>query len=928
MKSIDELHNFGQALWYDNIQRSLLGNGELKAMIERGEIKGVTSNPSIFHNAITKTNDYDETLKPMAWAGLNAEEIFWELAIKDIQEAADLFLPIYRSSHRKDGYVSLEVSPFLAKDTEATICEAKRLWEKVDRPNLMIKIPATVEGIPAIRRTITDGLNVNVTLIFSLKRYQAVIEAFLSGLEARLKAGKGLDHIASVASFFVSRVDTKVDGMISKLIESGSLSVDEANKLFGKAAIANAKLAYQLYKEKFSGERFKSLFKNGAQNQRPLWASTSTKNPNYRDVIYIEELIGAETVNTVPPATLVAYGDHGNAALTIEKDLEKEKQSIHALESTGISMQTVTNELEEEGVKSFADAFRSLLQSVEERRQVQVTGLFGLASDVKKRVLMLQKQDFVKRMVDYDPSLWTQDPKGQDEIRVRMDWLNAPWQSEELLPHIENLLSECRSTGFTHALLLGMGGSSLAPEVLCVINGQSEYRGVQGLDLGVLDSTNPDEVLLASHHFPIETTLFIVASKSGTTEEINAFYQYFWDQATTILGERAGSHFIAITDPETRLEKLAKDKGFWKVFSANPRVGGRNSALTAFGLVPAALIGMNVQELLKRAQTTAELCRQSVPISANPGVVLGAVIAEAALHGRDKLTVVTDRAWSSFGNWLEQLIAESSGKDGKGIVPVANEPRVSATKYGKDRLFVYLRNSGESDTFCDQVRQAGHPVIVFDVETSYDLGSQFYLWEVATATACSILGVNSFDQPDVQDAKTRTRAGIAAYKQTGKLDQGTPIMNLEDGDIFSNQVLEMGQKKSVHAALDLFLQKYLQTGDYVAINAFIPRTPRLEAGLQTLRAEILSTYGNAVTLGFGPRFMHSTGQLHKGGPNSGVFIEITADPIANIEIPGEGLTFGTLQMAQALGDYQALEVKDRRLIRIHLRKPEVTVLLK
>jgi len=922
VKRIDALHELGQSLWYDNIQRSLLDNGQLKAMIDNGEIKGVTSNPSIFHNAIAKTNDYDSALKPLAWAGFSAEDIFWELAVKDIQDAADLFAPLYKSSNRKDGYVSLEVSPFLARDTKTTASEAKRLWKKVNRPNLMIKIPATKEGLPAIRQTIAEGINVNVTLIFSLKRYEEVIDAFLSGLEDRLQKGGRIDSIASVASFFVSRVDTKVDGRLNELAEK-----DPRNKsikaLLGKAAIANAKLAYEGYKKEFSSERFTKLKENGAQSQRALWASTSTKNPDYRDVIYVEELIGDETVNTVPPATLTAFADHGKSVLTIEKNLEQYRQNIADLEGLGISMDAVTQELEEEGVKSFSDAFTALLKSVEDRRVEQSGGLGSLSGKIGKRLQKLEKANFVERMYDHDPLLWTKDKKGQDEIRIRMDWLTAPWDSEYLLPDLEALLADCRKAGFTHALLLGMGGSSLAPEVLRIVNGLTEFKGKAGLDLAVLDSTNPDEVLLARQRAPLKKTLFIVASKSGTTGEINAFYHYFWEEVSKEVGDKAGNHFIAVTDPGTKLDNLGRERNFRKVFNANPRVGGRNSALTAFGLVPAALVGFDVREFLKKTQSTASQCKPENPISSNPGVVLGALIAEAALAGRDKLTVVTDSEWFAFGNWMEQLVAESSGKQGKGIVPVAIEPEQSAAKYGKDRLFVYFGKNSAENAQCKALRQAGQPLISMDIDSSYDLGSQFYLWEVATAVACSILGVNSFDQPDVQDAKTRTLNGIAAYKETGKLEFGEAVASFDNGKLYSNQKLDWKKADSIKAAIDLFLAKKIRKGDYIAINAFLPRTPEMEKDLQELRKELMDTYGNAVTLGFGPRFLHSTGQLHKGGPNTGVFIEITADPENDMEIPGEGLSFGTMAMAQALGDYQALEARKRRALRIYLKKPSI-----
>ena len=889
-------------------------------MIDGGEIKGVTSNPSIFHNAIAKSSDYDAALKPMAWAGLDAEGIFWELAVKDIQEAADLFAGLYKKSNRKDGYVSLEVSPFLARDAKKTFNEAKRLWQKVNRPNLMIKIPATKEGLTAIRQTIAEGINVNVTLIFSLERYKEVIDAYLCGLEDRMKKGKSIDSIASVASFFISRVDTKVDGLLEKLAEKGT-STGEIQGLLGKAAIANARIAYELFKTEFSSQRFARLKQNGAQTQRPLWASTSTKNPNYRDVIYIEELIGDDTVNTVPPATLTAFADHGQSQVTIEQGLEEGKRSIEQLERLGISMQKVTQELEDEGVKAFADAFTALLKSVEERRSEQAGGLGNIAYAAGKCLEKLAKTDFVNRMFAHDPLLWTKDERGQDEIRIRMDWLSAPWDSEKLIPDLETLLADCRKAGFTHALLLGMGGSSLAPEVLRLINGQTEFKGNMGLDLAVLDSTNPDEVMQARKRAPLGKTLFIVASKSGSTGEINAFFQYFWDEVKKEFGDRVGDYFIAITDPDTKLDKLAKERKFRKVFNANPRVGGRNSALTAFGLVPAALLGMDVRAFLANAQSAARLCKPENSIYANPGVVLGALMVEAAIYGHDKLTVITDSEWVAFGNWLEQLVAESSGKNGKGIIPVATEPVLSVEQYGKDRMFVYLGQNGKGNQLCNALKKSGHPVLVLDVQSSLDLATQFYLWEVATATACSVLGVNSFDQPDVQDAKTRTLNGIAQFKHTGRLDFGTPVASYASGEVYSNQHVDWKKAGTVSEVIDLYLKKYLHRGDYVAINAFLPRTPGVEAELQEFRTSILNRYPNAVTLGFGPRFLHSTGQLHKGGPDLGVFIEFTSETENDFEIPNEGLSFGAMAMAQALGDYQALEARGRRLLRIHLRKP-------
>jgi len=368
MNNSQKAYQFGQSIWYDNIQRGLLENGELSRMIAENLIYGVTSNPSIFNNAIAKTNDYDRDLIPLLKQGKPALEIFEKLAVKDIQAACDLFADLYLSTEGHDGFVSLEVAPTLANDTDGTCQEAIRLWQLVDRPNLMVKIPATMAGIPAIKHTIAAGINVNVTLIFSQERYEKVMDAYLSGLELRAQANKTLDRVASVASFFVSRMDSKVDKALEAIQSNGGNNAAKAGELMGKSAIANAKLAYQKFSSIFVGERFKKLQAKGGQIQRPLWASTSTKNPAYPDTMYVDTLIGPNTVNTVPPQTLDAFNHHGEVAETIGKDLSHARQVLASLEELGISIANVTHELEEEGVSSFSTAFESLLTAIEDRR--------------------------------------------------------------------------------------------------------------------------------------------------------------------------------------------------------------------------------------------------------------------------------------------------------------------------------------------------------------------------------------------------------------------------------------------------------------------------------------------------------------------------------------------------------------------------------
>jgi len=884
MNTIEQLTKLGQSLWYDNIQRKILENGEFKAMIQRGDIRGVTSNPSIFNHAIAKSTDYDAALIPLAWAGWDAEKIFWELAIEDIRAATDLFLPLYEESNGGDGYVSIEVSPFIANDTDKTAMQAQQLWARVARPNLMVKIPATKAGVPAIRKAIASGININVTLIFSLARYAEVMEAYLSGLEDRLAAGHPIDHIASVASFFVSRVDTKIDPKLP-----------EGSPLRGQAAVANAKLAYDEFLKTFKGARWDKLASKGARLQRPLWASTSTKNPAYSDVLYVDDLIGPNTVNTVPPATLDAYKDHGKAEITITRDLDRSKNALAQLEKQGISMDVMTQELEDEGVKAFADAFTQLLQTIDDRRKNAASSLGPLADAVSKQIAKLETDSVPARIWKHDPSLWAteSDAAGWNEVKIRMGWLDSIDKARALLPDYQSFADEVRKAGMDRVLVLGMGGSSLTAEVFSLIFPNSKFK------LAILDSTDPAQVALAAKNFPPEKSLYIVASKSGGTAEVMAGLDYFWE-----LSKHDASHFIATTDSGTSLEKLARERGFRKIFSSDEMVGGRYSALTDFGMIPAALIGVDLNRLLDNADLMRRQCEASIPAARNPGLALGAVIAESALAGRDKLTVQADAPLSALASWIEQVIAESSGKHGKGILPVPMEPIGDASVYGNDRLFVYLRQTGELDASLKVLRDAGHPVIDFSIPDSYTLAAEFFRWEIATVVACHIIGVNAFDQPDVQDSKTRTKAKIAEYQSSGKLNEGESI--------------ELNDAKT---ELTKFLAQ-ARSGDYVAINAYLPRNEKINDSLQAMRVAIRAKTKCAVTTGFGPRFQHSTGQFHKGGPNTGLFIQIIADAAKDIDIPNEGMTYGALIRAQALGDFETLLAVGRRAIRIHLSKPE------
>ena len=689
MNRIQQLAELGQSIWYDNIRRALLDDGGLAALVEAG-VMGVTSNPSIFEKAIAGSADYDDALGELAPTDMAVTEIYEALALEDIQRAADVLRPVYDRTGGVDGYVSLEVSPSLAHDTEATVAEARRLYALLDRANVLIKVPATPAGIPAIKALIGEGININVTLMFSLDHYDAVAEAYIAGLEKLAASGRDLSKAASVASFFVSRVDTLVDRALDEVGDQ---------ELQGKIAIANAKVAYARFHEVFGGERWERLAALGARVQRPLWASTSTKNPRYPDTMYVDALIGPDTVNTVPPATVDAFLDHGKVALSLEAGLDEARDQLARLAELGIDLDAITEQLQEDGVVSFANAFDSLMEGVAAKRERLLaewrrrsSSLGAYQSGVDAALREMTADHIVDRIWARDHTVWKKDPT---EISNRMGWLNIAETMLEQRHRLQDLVDSVRDDGISDVLLLGMGGSSLAPEVFSnVFGGQVE----QMPRLAVLDSTDPGAVLAQARRLDPARTLFIVATKSGGTAETLSFFKYFYNWTAGALGDdRAGEHFVAITDAGSKLDELATRFRFRATFLNDSNIGGRYSALSYFGLVPAALVGVDIETLLGQAIAMASNCQTGdcMAFGDNYGAWLGAVLGELAKAGRDKVTFITSPLLGNFGDWVEQLIAESTGKEGKGILPVVGEPLAPPHVYGDDRLFVYLRMGGD-----------------------------------------------------------------------------------------------------------------------------------------------------------------------------------------------------------------------------------------
>jgi transaldolase / glucose-6-phosphate isomerase len=791
-----------------------------------------------------------------------------------------------------------------------------------------VKVPATAEGLPAIEQLTGEGLSINITLLFSQKVYIEVAEAYLAGLEKYVADGGDPSHVASVASFFVSRIDTAVDKQLDEKIARAN-DPNEKERLAalkGKVAIANAKLAYQEYKSLFSGARWEKLKARGARPQRLLWASTGTKNKEYSDVLYVEGLIGRNTINTVPPATLEAFRDHGKLRDSLDEDIEEARHVLAELERSGISLDAVTAELVKDGVKLFADAADKLYGAVAHKRATVLGGKIdaqklalpnSIGKALEKNGEQWRASAKIRRLWQKDKSVWTND----DENKW-LGWLNSAAKAD--IADYEDYAERVKGQKFTDAVVLGMGGSSLGPEVLA-----RTFPKKSGFPkLHVLDSTDPAQVRTMEKSVDLSKTLFIVSSKSGSTTEPNVMKDYFFARVSEIVGAaKAGHRFIAVTDPGSSLEKTASKQGFARIFHGDPAIGGRYSVLSPFGLVPAATAGIDVRALIQHTLAMMRSCGADVPPHENPGVQLGLAMGLAGLEGRDKVTIFSSNKIADFGAWAEQLIAESTGKEGKGLIPIDGEGIGDVALYRDDRFFIDLRTEGENDAAHDEklaaLEKAGHPVVRIVLKSIDHIGQEFFRFEMATAVAGAVLGINPFNQPDVEAAKVKTRELTAAFEKSGALPPEEPAMSSAQVDLYTDERNAAALRKAgADGDLASWLKAHLSRAhahDYVALLAYVERNAAHIDALQTMRLAVRDKRHVATCAEFGPRFLHSTGQAYKGGPDSGVFLQITSDDAKDLPIPGQKASFGVIKAAQARGDFDVLTERGRRALRVHLK---------
>ena len=921
MLTPEEIKKTGQSLWLDNLSRELLFGtpssrpGALSRLIRERAVSGLTSNPSIFEKALAGEY-YAGPIKKLAAGGASAEEIYEVLAVEDIQRAADLLKPAHEASGGLDGFVSMEVSPKLAFDAARTESEGLRLAGRVGRQNLMIKVPATKEGLLAGENLLKKGVSVNFTLIFTVNRYSAVTQAYTHAMSWRMRNSLPVEGIASVASFFVSRIDGAVDKQLR------ALPPGPAQKLAGRAAVENSLLAYRLYRDLFYCPSFRA---SGIPPQRILWASTSVKDPAYRPSLYMEQLALEGSVNTAPEETIEAYFAGGEINRgPLGPRFAAAEAYFSELKALGLDFGAILEALEKDGIEKFARSHDGLLARIEKEiaaakpegtMQEELTGI-----DASAAVKKLSAMNFADRLWKKDPGLWKKDEASAKQITGALGWLDIPFAMLPKVKEIQEFAEEIRAAGFTQAVLLGMGGSSLAPEVIRGVFQDPKYPR-----LLVLDTTDPAWIDSVQKQLDLKRTLFIFASKSGGTIEPSSHFKYFWSLVKKAGVKNPGNNFMAVTDAGTGLEKLAREKKFRQVFINPSDIGGRFSALSYFGMVPAAICGADIKKLLERAVNTAALCKNR-EIAENPGALLGALMAQLALQGRDKLTLVLPEKLKYFGLWVEQLVAESTGKEGKGIIPVCLEPLMEPDKYQADRFFVQVRiegfTSAREEAALATLRKAGHPVYTITIKDQYDLGAEFFRWEAATAAAGALLEINPFDQPNVQEAKLLTMRVLAQYAEKGKKSQAKPDFSADRVAVYASRALKTAEKP-IASYDDVFWSVFSALGEkeYIGLLAYLPNNPKVEEGLVKLRESLTRYTSSACTLAYGPRYLHSSGQLHKGGPDKAFFIILTNQAKKDIVIPGEKYTFWQLETAQALGDFEALDSKNRRVLRLHLKHP-------
>ncbi len=896
MDPIQSVHSLGQSLWLDIIRRDSLDSGELADRVAAGELRGATSNLTILESAILSSDSYSVDLRRLAQAGWTAEKIFNQLAVDDIRAAADAFLPLFEQTNGGDGFVSIDVNPEFADDTNRTIEEAKRLWDAVNRPNAMIKIPATLAGLPAIESSIRAGINVNATLIFSLGRYIEVMEAYMIGLEGRLEAGGSLDYVTSVASFFVSPIDIALDEQLREVFQRCEAEGERASSLLGKVAIANSKLAYAQFVATFQGERFQKLATRGARVQRPLWASTSMKNPEYPDTYYVDNLIGPDTVNALSEASLKAFKDHGTPELTLPENISTARSQLQALDDLGISLDAAAEQLEVQGVSESAISYRSILGTIEEKAGAFQKEIAALEPKMRETLAEVELDDVGKRLWQQDVTLWVERDREKARVRRWLGWLSEPARASTETAELTRF-AEALDPAITTFVLIGSGGGTITAEMLARI-----LAPPNGIDLHTISTANPDDIRTIKRKIAPEATFYLLVDSSSGDGIEEHLLSTFWEQALRKLEEQTGDHFVVITKDGSKLHHWAVEKGIQKIIEADKQDDFWLSPFNWTSLLPAAQAGADIQSFVQGGVGMTRACGPLVDVAQNPGLFLSSVLAAAFRSGRDKVTLFADPPLEPILKWIEGLLAAGRGKEESGFIPIWDEPLGSGNVYGDDRLFVYLRSSGALDRRLAGWIRADIPVLVLETSTNPEaIGEMLVQWQIGAAIAQHLLSVNPTDL----DARHRTRAELQhilhRLERKGALPQADPLWQGDGVQLRAASRDLQFTGSGLSEVVDFILSESQEAGG-LGLRLYTPMSITLQGKVKRLRHTLRDQLGL-----FSLASPAGCDLCSDRGLKDMVYLILMVKPRKDEAIPGKNYTFGQLFEGQALSDLAAMK---------------------
>lgn len=923
MNPIKQARRLGQAFWLDNLTRRLVREGDLKRRISEHAITGVTSNPAIFHQAIGSSDEYDDDIRRLVHEGRTIPEIYESLVVDDVQRACDLLRPVFLESDGTDGFVSLEVPPRLSQVGPDTLAEVKRLWSLVDRPNVMIKIPGTSSALPVLESAVHLGINTNITLLFSPERFRKFLEAFMAGQEKRLSEGQSVRPVASVASFFVSRVDTRVDSLLGlRWAQSADMNHRiRLARLFGKSGVANARLAYREFLDARRSTRWQSLERRGARAPRLVWASTSQKDPLLSPLLYAESLLGPETIITATEKTLDLFAARGRVRIGLdEKGLAEAAAVVRELEEVGIDLAAVSDDLQQEGIKKFIEPFDRLMLALCEKR-AQFIGKKANVQDVGQVRLVnpaltaLSARRFSERLFARDGSLWASDLESVKKVENGLGWVDSHNQFRARVDEIREFADGVRRDGFKHVVILGTGSNTAPAQIASGTFGST--RGWP--DILVLDNTDPAAIRGVESQIDVAKTFFLVVGKSGTNLETSSLYKYFYDRLLLLGLPALGTRFAAITDSQSWLAREAVAKKFRQSYLNPPNLTSPFAALSYLGLVPMAMLGLDIQAVLDRARSFAISAGPGVPEPNNAALQLGASLALLAKNGRDKLTFVLSPNISGFAEWAEHLLVHTTSKEGTGIVPVVGEALGTPRAYGNDRLFLHMIHRGSAKRSEAKrvavLEKAGHPVIRIALPDRMGLAEEYVRWQLASVCAGLLLGVNPFGDPSEGEGRKSTEDLLRHWATDRRFPKEKPAAETGSVRAYGPVARKAG---SVDAAVSDFLRETPKNG-FIGILAFFRRTAARDRALADFRAALADRFGVATTLAHGPRFLHTTAPLYKCGPENGSALMLTTEEDRDLPIPGHDYGFGVLHEAQALGELQAIRNRGRRVLRLHFK---------